>query len=163
MSRESFCLSDFRTIIRFPSKNLVPEILNLLTLVVHNCIWTLSDPVRAGVLANFRFWWLSVWTGSRQICKNPNFCPDRVSAIARGPHEPERTLEFRNCLNSHNWSPTYLTSSSSTTTTTRPINVFSPSNFLHITASHFTHGIFAPEKRYGRNYHLWKPDMNCVT
>ena len=33
----SFCLSDFRTVLRFPPKNLVPEILNLLTLVVRNC------------------------------------------------------------------------------------------------------------------------------
>ena len=33
----SFCLSDFRTVIRFPPKNLVPEILKLLTLVVRNC------------------------------------------------------------------------------------------------------------------------------
>ena len=33
----SLCLSDFRTVIRFPPKNLVPEILNLLTLVVRNC------------------------------------------------------------------------------------------------------------------------------
>ena len=33
----SFCLSDLRTVHRFPPKNLVPEILNLLTLVVHNC------------------------------------------------------------------------------------------------------------------------------
>ena len=33
----SFCLSDFRTVIRFLPKNLVPEILNLLTLVVRNC------------------------------------------------------------------------------------------------------------------------------
>ena len=33
----SFCLSDFRTVIRFLPKNLVPEILNLLTLVVCNC------------------------------------------------------------------------------------------------------------------------------
>ena len=33
----SFCLSNFRTVIRFPPKNLVPEILKLLTLVVRNC------------------------------------------------------------------------------------------------------------------------------
>ena len=33
----SFCLSNFRTVLRFPPKNLVPEILNLLTLVVCNC------------------------------------------------------------------------------------------------------------------------------
>jgi hypothetical protein len=33
----SFCLYSFRSVIRFPSKILVPEILNLLTLVVRNC------------------------------------------------------------------------------------------------------------------------------
>ena len=33
----SFCQSDFRTVLRFPPKNLVPEMLNLLTLVVRNC------------------------------------------------------------------------------------------------------------------------------
>ena len=35
----SFCLSNFRNVIRFPPKNLVPEILNLLTLVVRNCTY----------------------------------------------------------------------------------------------------------------------------
>ena len=35
----SFRLSSFRSVIRFPSKILVPEILNLLTLVVHNCTY----------------------------------------------------------------------------------------------------------------------------
>ena len=33
----SFCPSGFRSVVRFSPKNLVPEILNLLTLVVRNC------------------------------------------------------------------------------------------------------------------------------
>ncbi|EDR07876.1 uncharacterized protein LACBIDRAFT_298148 [Laccaria bicolor S238N-H82] len=57
------------------------QLRDLLSGLLPEGVCALSNPVRAGVLASFNVWSLSVRTGSRPICKNPNFLsgsgPDR--------------------------------------------------------------------------------------
>jgi hypothetical protein len=61
---------------------LTTQLSGFLSELLHEGICTLCDPVRAGVLASFGFWPVSVWTGSRPICENSKILsgsePDRL-------------------------------------------------------------------------------------